>query len=55
MVPGANHLVGFLKLSHAALVTIAPRGSRPNSLPADPTDPEVQRNIGITQPVLWHK
>jgi len=22
-------------------------------LPADPTDPEVQRNIGITQPVLW--
>ncbi len=24
-------------------------------LPADPTDPEVQRNIGITQPVLWVK
>lgn len=24
-------------------------------LPADPTDPEVQRNIGITQPVLWLK
>ena len=24
-------------------------------LPADPTDPEVQRNIGITQPVLWIK
>ncbi|MCX6889676.1 MAG: alginate lyase family protein [Verrucomicrobia bacterium] len=22
-------------------------------LPADPTDPEVQRNIGVTQPVLW--
>lgn len=22
-------------------------------LPADPTDPEVQRNIAITQPVLW--
>ena len=22
-------------------------------LPADPTDPEVQRNIGITQPLLW--
>ncbi len=22
-------------------------------LPADPTDPEVQRNIGITQPILW--
>lgn len=24
-------------------------------LPADPADPEVQRNIGITQPVLWVK
>ncbi len=24
-------------------------------LPADPTDPEVQRNIGITQPILWIK
>ena len=24
-------------------------------LPADPADPEVQRNIGITQPVLWLK
>jgi hypothetical protein len=24
-------------------------------LPADPTDPEVQRNIGITQPLLWIK
>lgn len=24
-------------------------------LPADPTDPEVQRNIAITQPVLWLK
>ncbi|MFN0079783.1 MAG: alginate lyase family protein, partial [Prosthecobacter sp.] len=24
-------------------------------LPADPTDPEVQRNIGITQPILWVK
>ncbi len=24
-------------------------------LPADPTDPEVQRNIGITQPLLWLK
>lgn len=24
-------------------------------LPADPIDPEVQRNIGITQPVLWVK
>jgi len=24
-------------------------------LPADPADPEVQRNIGITQPVLWIK
>ena len=24
-------------------------------LAADPTDPEVQRNIGITQPVLWVK
>jgi hypothetical protein len=24
-------------------------------LPADPTDPEVQRNIAITQPVLWVK
>ena len=24
-----------------------------NKLPADPTDPEVQRNIGITQPLLW--
>ena len=24
-------------------------------LPADPSDPEVQRNIGITQPVLWIK
>lgn len=24
-------------------------------LPADPTDPEVQRNIGLTQPVLWVK
>ncbi len=24
-------------------------------LPADPSDPEVQRNIGITQPVLWVK
>lgn len=23
------------------------------NLPADPTDPEVQRNIAITQPVLW--
>lgn len=23
------------------------------TLPADPTDPEVQRNIGITQPLLW--
>jgi beta-galactosidase len=22
-------------------------------LPSDPTDPEVQRNIGVTQPVLW--
>lgn len=22
-------------------------------LPADPTDPEVQRNIVVTQPVLW--
>jgi len=22
-------------------------------LPADPADPEVQRNIGITQPILW--
>jgi len=22
-------------------------------LPADPTDPEVQRNIGVTQPILW--
>lgn len=22
-------------------------------LPADPTDPEVQRNIAITQPLLW--
>ena len=22
-------------------------------LPADPTDPEVQRNIGITQPLVW--
>ncbi len=22
-------------------------------LEADPTDPEVQRNIGITQPLLW--
>ena len=21
----------------------------------DPTDPEVQRNIGITQPLLWSK
>ena len=24
-------------------------------LPADPTDLEVQRNIGITQPLLWMK
>ena len=24
-------------------------------LPADPTNPEVQRNIGITQPLLWLK
>ncbi len=24
-----------------------------NKLPADPTDPEVQRNTGITQPLLW--
>ena len=24
-------------------------------LPADPSDPEVQRNIGLTQPVLWVK
>jgi len=24
-------------------------------LPADPTDPEVKRNIGITQPLLWLK
>jgi hypothetical protein len=24
-------------------------------LPADPTDPEAQRDIGITQPVLWLK
>ena len=24
-------------------------------LPPDPTDPEVQRNIAITQPVLWVK
>ncbi len=24
-------------------------------LPSDPTDPEVQRNIGITQPLLWIK
>lgn len=23
------------------------------TLPAEPTDPEVQRNIGITQPLLW--
>ena len=23
--------------------------------PADPADPEVQRNIGITQPALWIK
>ncbi len=22
-------------------------------LPPDPTDPEVQRNIAITQPLLW--
>ena len=22
-------------------------------LPADPTDPEVQRNIAVTQPLLW--
>jgi hypothetical protein len=22
-------------------------------LPSDPTDPEVQRNISVTQPVLW--
>ena len=25
------------------------------TLPADPTDPEVQRNIAITQPLLWLK
>lgn len=25
------------------------------TLPADPTDPEVQRNIAITQPLLWVK
>ena len=24
-------------------------------LPADPADPELQRNIAITQPVLWVK